>query len=74
MSFEIKAEGVDVERVRREILEQIEAKKGDLYSEEELRALSERGLEAVLRAGELSGELLRRWNLGSGCQRGGDSR
>jgi hypothetical protein len=58
MSFEIKAEGVDVERIRREILEQIEAKKGDLYSEEELRALAERGLEAVLRAGELSGDLL----------------
>jgi hypothetical protein len=58
MSFEIKADGVDVERIRREILEQIEAKRGDLYSEEEIRALAERGLEAVLRAGELRGELL----------------
>jgi len=58
MSFEIKADGVDVERIRREILKQIEAKRGDLYSEEEIRALAERGLEAVLRAGELRGELL----------------
>ena len=58
MSYEIKAEGVDVERIRRAILEQIETKKGDLYSEEELRALAERGLESVLRAGELRGELL----------------
>jgi hypothetical protein len=58
MSFEIKADGVDVERIRRAILEQIETKKGDLYSGEELAALAERGLEAVLRAGELRGGLL----------------
>jgi hypothetical protein len=58
MSFEIKADGVDVERIHRAILEQIEAKKGDLYSEEELQALAERGLDEVLRGGELSGDLL----------------
>jgi hypothetical protein len=58
MSFEIKADGVDVEAIHREILERIEAKKGDLYSVEELEALSERGLEAVLKAGELREELL----------------
>jgi hypothetical protein len=58
MSFEIKADGVDVEQIRRSILEEIERKKGDLYSEEELRALAERGLEAVLQGGELRGELL----------------
>ena len=39
-------------------MERIEAKKGDLYSVEELQALAERGLEAVLKAGELRGELL----------------
>jgi hypothetical protein len=66
MSFEIKADGVDVERVHRAILEQIEAKKGDLYSEEELQALAERGLEAVLRAGELRGKLLEEFQARDG--------
>jgi hypothetical protein len=58
MSFEIRAEGIDVERIRRAIEEEIERKKGELYTEEELRALAERGLEAVLQGGELRGELL----------------
>ena len=58
MSFEIKADGVDVEQIRTSILAEIERKKGDLYSEEELQALAERGLESVLRAGELRGDLL----------------
>jgi hypothetical protein len=66
MSFEIKAEGVEVERIRSAIREQIEAKKGDLYSEEELQALAERGLEAVLRAGELRGELLEEFKARDG--------
>jgi hypothetical protein len=66
MSFEIKAEGVEVERLRSAIREQIEAKKGDLYSEEELQALAERGLEAVLRAGELRGELLEEFKARDG--------
>jgi len=66
MSFEIKADGVDVERIRRAILEQIETKKGDLYSGEELEALAERGLEAVLRAGELRGELLEEFQARDG--------
>jgi hypothetical protein len=66
MSFEIKAGGVDVERIRRAILEQIETKKGDLYSGEELEALAKRGLEAVLRAGELRGELLEEFQARDG--------
>jgi hypothetical protein len=58
MGFEIKADGVDVEGIRREIRERIATKKGNLYSAEELQALAERGLEAVLKAGELRGALL----------------
>lgn len=59
MSFEIKADGVDVERVRRTILEAIEEKKrSGLVSDEELEALRERGLDPVLRGGELRGTLL----------------
>jgi len=58
MSFEIRAEGIDVEAVRRVIQEEIERKKGELYSDEELRSLAERGLQAVLQGGELRGELL----------------
>ena len=57
MGFEIRADGIDVEGIRRAIEEEIERKKGDLYSEEELRALAERGLEAVLQSGEIRGEL-----------------
>ncbi len=66
MSFEIKADGIDVERIRRSILEQIDRKKGDLYSEEELAALAERGLEAVLQAEELKGGLLEEFRARDG--------
>lgn len=59
MSFEIKADGVDVERVHRTILAAIEAKKrSGLVSDAELAALQERGLDPVLRGGELRGTLL----------------
>ena len=59
MSFEIKANGVDVEGVRRGIRDRIEEKKrSGLVSDEELEALREQGLDPVLRAGELRGTLL----------------
>jgi hypothetical protein len=58
MSFEIRAEGVDVGRIEDAIRKEIQRKKGDLYTEEEIRVLSERSLEEVLRGGELSGGLL----------------
>jgi hypothetical protein len=58
MSFEIKADGVDVGRIEDAIQSEIKRKKGDLYTEEEIRLLSERTLEEVLRGGELSGNLL----------------
>jgi hypothetical protein len=58
MSFEIRAEGIDVEGIRESIQEEIKRKKGELYTEEELRVLAERELQAVLQGGELRGELL----------------
>ena len=58
MSFEIKAEGVDVEAIHRAIRQRIEEKKKGLYDDAELQALAERDLEPVLEAGDLSGALL----------------
>jgi hypothetical protein len=59
MSFEIKADGIDVEGTRRGIRDRIEEKKrSGLVSDEELEALGEQGLDPVLRAGELRGTLL----------------
>jgi hypothetical protein len=40
------------------VRKEIERKKGSLYSEAELQALAERGLESVLLGGELLGDLL----------------
>jgi hypothetical protein len=74
MSFEIKAEGVDVEAVRRAIRRRIEERKG-LYDDDELRALAERDLEPVLEAVDLPGALLDelrtrdgQWNYSFGPQ------
>jgi len=58
MSFEIKAEGVDVARLLADIHARIEERKGGLYTEEELRTISERALEGVLQPRELRGDLL----------------
>lgn len=66
MSFEIKAEGIDVEQLRGAIQKEIERKKGDLYSEEELRVLAQRGLEAVLQGGELRGDLAEEFRVRDG--------
>lgn len=66
MSFEIKADGVDAEQIGRMIREQVEARRGELYSDEEIRALAERGLEAVLRAGELRSALLEEFRARDG--------
>jgi hypothetical protein len=74
MNFEIKAEGVDVERLAREIQDRIaEKKKAGLVTEEELREIAERALEGVLDGGDLRGDLLDefrarddRWNYSFG--------
>jgi DNA repair exonuclease SbcCD ATPase subunit len=74
MSFEIKADGVDVERLRRVIRERVEEKKKEgRVTEEEVREIAERALEAVLEPGELREDLLdefqarvERWNYSFG--------
>jgi hypothetical protein len=69
MSFEIKAEDVDVEAIMASIRQRIEEKKKGLYTEEEIRHIAERRLDAVLDAREISAALLadfrqepQRWN------------
>jgi hypothetical protein len=58
MSFEIKAEGVDVEAVLRAVRQRIEEKKKGLYDDDELHSLGERDLEPVVEAGDVPGGLL----------------
>ncbi len=71
MTFEIGAEGVDVEKIMRGIRERIEEKKKGLYTEEQIRELAERRLDAVLEARDLRSDLIQdfraepsRWNFG----------
>ncbi len=70
MSFEIRAEGVKVEEVMREIRAAIAAKRERLYSAAELRELSETRLEPPKEAGDFESGLLAdlraqapRWNF-----------
>jgi hypothetical protein len=68
MTFEIKAKDVDVEAIMAAIRKRIEEKKAGLYTEEEIRAIAERRLDAVLDAHDFSSELLadfrsQRWNF-----------
>jgi hypothetical protein len=58
MSFEIKAEGVDVQRLLAEIERRIEERRGKLYTEEELRFIAERPLEGVVQPHDLRPDLL----------------
>jgi hypothetical protein len=58
MSFEIKAQGVDVERLLAEVQRRVEERRGTLYTEEELRYIAERPLEGVLQPHEVRADLL----------------
>ena len=58
MSFEIKAEGVDVERLLAEIQRRVEERRGVLYTEEELRYIAERPLEGVVQPHDVRADLL----------------
>ncbi len=58
MSFEIKAEGVDVERLLAEIERRVEERRGKLYTEDELRFIAERPLEGVVQPHDLRADLL----------------
>jgi len=59
MSFEIEAEGLDVERLLADLHRRIEERRSSgLYTEAELRYIAERPLEPVLRARDVSAGLL----------------
>jgi hypothetical protein len=70
LTFEIRAEGVDVDRILREIREAIEEKKkAGLLTDEEIREIASRPLRPVLQAHDLKSGLLAellerpsRWN------------
>jgi hypothetical protein len=70
MSFEIKADNVDVEEIMRSIRKRIEEKRQGLYSDEEIREIAERRLDAVLDAHEFNSDFISdfrsqagRWNF-----------
>jgi hypothetical protein len=70
MSIEIKAEGVDVQAIMGAIRKRIEEKRQGLYSEEEIREIAEKSLDAVLDAHEFNPDFVRdfraqptRWNF-----------
>ncbi len=52
MSFEIRSEDVDVEQIMAAIRKRVEAKRGTLYTDEEVEDLARHRLEAVLDAHE----------------------
>jgi hypothetical protein len=59
MSFEIEADGLDVARLLAEVHRRIEERRASgLYTEEELRYISERPLEPVLQARDVSPALV----------------
>jgi len=70
MTFEIRAEGVDVEEIMGAIRRRIEEKRRGLYSDEELREIAEHRLDAVLDAHEWNADFVSefraregRWNF-----------
>ena len=59
MSFEIEAEGLDVERLLADVHRRIEERRrSGLYTDEELRYIAERPLEPVLQARDVSAALV----------------
>jgi len=59
MSFEVKAEGVDVERLLADVHNRIEERRqAGLYTDAELRFIAERTLEGILTGRDLRADLL----------------
>ena len=58
MSFEVKAEGTDVQQLLADVYRRIAERQQGLYTDEELRFIAERPLEGVLTGGELRADLL----------------
>jgi hypothetical protein len=70
VSFEIDAPGVKVEEIMRQIRQRIEEKRRGLYTDEEIREIAERRLDAVLDAHEFNSDFVAdfrsepaRWNF-----------
>jgi hypothetical protein len=70
MSFEIKSADVDVAALMEAIRKRIEEKKKGLYTDEEIRAIAEHRLDAVLDAHDFNPDLIKdfrqspgRWNF-----------
>lgn len=70
MSFEIRSDAVDVEEIMRQIRKRIEEKRRGLYTDEEIREIAERRLDAVLDAHEFNSDFIAdfrsqagRWNF-----------
>jgi hypothetical protein len=70
MSFEIKSADVNVEEIMRSIRKRIEEKKQGLYTDEEIRAIADHRLDAVLDAHEFNSDFIKdfraepgRWNF-----------
>ena len=58
MSFEVKAEGVDVQQLLADVYKRIATRKEGLYTEDELRFIAEHPLEGVLTGRELRADLV----------------
>jgi len=70
MSFEIRSDEVDVEEIMRQIRRRIEEKRQGLYTDDEIREIAERRLDAVLDAHEFNSDFIAdfrseaaRWNF-----------
>lgn len=59
MSIEIESKDVDVRQIMAEIRERIAEKKRGLYTDEEIREIAERKLEAVLEARQFNPDFLK---------------
>jgi hypothetical protein len=59
MSIEIESKDVDVRKIMAEIKERIAEKKRGLYTDEEIREIAERKLEAVLEARQFNPDFLK---------------
>src|SRR5512133_2581431 len=58
MSFEIRAEGVDVQALLAEVERRVAERQQGLYTDEELRFIAERALEGVLSGRDLRADLV----------------
>jgi hypothetical protein len=59
VSFEIRSDEVDVQEIMAKIRKRIEEKKRGLYTDDEIREIAERQLDAVLDAHDFNSDLIR---------------